>query len=121
MASSFEDAVRLAVCIGADADTLGAIVGSIAEAIWGIPWEIRDGIEKYLTEEMKSVLDAFHHERPRSFKPLMDTTFDETAYSDASADLLPDDERNELLSIVDKQKAEKRNLMAERAKARYHW
>ena len=121
MASSFEDAVRLAVCIGADADTLGAIVGSIAEAIWGIPLEMRLNIEKYLPEEIKSVLDAFHHERPRSFKPLIDTTFAETAYSDASADLLPDDERNELLSIVDKQKSEKRNLMSARAKARYHW
>ena len=29
------DAVRKAVSLGADADTLGAIVGSIAEAIWG--------------------------------------------------------------------------------------
>ena len=29
----FEDAIRKAVTLGADADTLGAIVGSIAEAI----------------------------------------------------------------------------------------
>lgn len=121
MASSFEDAVRLAVCIGADADTLGAIVGSIAEAIWGIPWEIRDGIEKYLPEEMKSILESFHHERPRSFKPLIDTTFGKTDYSDSAADLLADDEREEVMGIVEKQKAEKRKLMAERAKARYHW
>lgn len=33
MSQSFEDAVRLAVSLGADADTLGAIVGSIAEAV----------------------------------------------------------------------------------------
>jgi ADP-ribosylglycohydrolase len=32
-----EDAIRRAVSLGADADTLGAIVGSIAEAIWDIP------------------------------------------------------------------------------------
>ena len=38
--TSFEDAIRKAVFLGADADTLGAIVGSIAEAIWGIPEEI---------------------------------------------------------------------------------
>lgn len=35
---SFEDAIRKAVALGADADTPGAIVGSIAEHIWGIPW-----------------------------------------------------------------------------------
>ena len=38
--NGFEDAVRKAVSLGADADTLGAIVGSIAEAIWGIPEKI---------------------------------------------------------------------------------
>lgn len=37
----FEDAVRLAVSLGGDADTLGAITGSIAEAAYGIP----DGIK----------------------------------------------------------------------------
>ena len=35
MSTSYVDAIRLAVSLGADADTLGAIVGSIAEAIWG--------------------------------------------------------------------------------------
>ena len=32
--TSFEDAIRKAVSLGGDADTLGAIVGSIAEALW---------------------------------------------------------------------------------------
>ncbi|MCD8300938.1 MAG: ADP-ribosylglycohydrolase family protein [Clostridiales bacterium] len=36
-ADSFEDAVRGAVSLGGDADTLGAITGSIAEAYYGIP------------------------------------------------------------------------------------
>ena len=121
MASSFEDAVRLAVCIGADADTLGAIVGSIAETIWGIPLEMRLNIEKYIPDEMRSIIDSFHSERPRSFKPLIDTTFGKTDYSDPAADLLADDEHDEVMGIVEKQKAEKRKLMAERAKARYHW
>lgn len=35
--TSFEDAIRNAVSMGADADTLAAIVGSLAEPIWGIP------------------------------------------------------------------------------------
>lgn len=35
--NSFEDAIRLAVSLGGDSDTIAAITGSIAEAYWGIP------------------------------------------------------------------------------------
>ena len=58
--TSFEDAVRKAVRLGADADTLGAIVGSISEAIWGIPKEIEQTIISCLTEEMKEVVEEFY-------------------------------------------------------------
>ena len=40
-ALSFEDAIRLAISHGGDSDTIGAIVGSIAEARFGIPQEIK--------------------------------------------------------------------------------
>lgn len=56
---SFEDAIRRAVSLGADADTLGAIVGSIAEAIWGIPEDIEKQALRYLPQEMIDVLTAF--------------------------------------------------------------
>lgn len=55
----FEDAVRKAVSLGADADTLGAITGSIAEAIWGIPEWMKQKAMEYLTDEMKYVLLDF--------------------------------------------------------------
>ena len=55
----FEDAIRRAVSLGADADTLGAIVGSIAEAIWGIPEEIRVSALSYLDDRMKKVLSMW--------------------------------------------------------------
>lgn len=58
--NSFEDAVRRAVSLGADADTLGAIVGSIAEAIWGIPENIKAEVMKYLPDEMKQVVAEFY-------------------------------------------------------------
>ena len=58
--TSFEDAVRRAVSLGADADTLGAIVGSIAEAIWGIPETIKQEIMNYLPDEMKRVVTQFY-------------------------------------------------------------
>lgn len=57
---SFEDAVRKAVSLGADADTLGAIVGSIAEAIWGIPEAMKQEIQDYLPVEMKEVIAQFY-------------------------------------------------------------
>ena len=60
--TSFEDAVRKAVCLGADADTLGAIVGSIAEAIWGIPEELKQGVMPYFTDEMNEVIELFYEQ-----------------------------------------------------------
>ena len=53
---NFEDAIRTAVSLGADADTLGAIVGSIAEAIWPIPEEMRRKALGYLPDDMLKVL-----------------------------------------------------------------
>jgi len=58
--TSFEDAVRKAVALGADADTLGAIVGSIAEAIWRIPESMKTEIMAYLPDEMKAVVKEFY-------------------------------------------------------------
>ena len=55
----FEDAIRRAVCLGADADTLGAIVGSIAEAIWGIPEDIRTTALSYIDSRMRKVLSKW--------------------------------------------------------------
>ena len=70
----FEDAVRNAVSLGGDTDTLGAITGSIAEAFYGIPAvliaECKSRIDKGL---MTDVLDEFDHVLGRS----MDTYSDE--------------------------------------------
>lgn len=57
--NSFEDAIRRAVCLGADADTLGAIVGSIAEVIWDIPNDIRKKALDYLPMEMQNIVRTF--------------------------------------------------------------
>ena len=58
----FEDAIRNAVSLGGDTDTLGAITGSIAEAFYGIPAvllaECRNRIAEGL---MTDVLDEFAH------------------------------------------------------------
>jgi ADP-ribosylglycohydrolase len=65
----FEDAIRQAVSLGADADTLGAIVGSIAEAIWGIPNWIKERALTYLPTDMLTVVNNFHnHVKHQHFK-----------------------------------------------------
>lgn len=58
--NGFEEAIRRAISLGADADTLGAIVGSIAEAIWGIPEEIKISALSYLDYRMKSLLRKWY-------------------------------------------------------------
>ena len=57
---SFEDAIRNAVAYGGDSDTLAAIVGSMAEARWGVPDNIRDAAFAYLPEEMQSIINSFY-------------------------------------------------------------
>ena len=58
-ATSFEDAVRNAVSIGGDSDTIACITGGIAEALFGIPDDIRRQGMAYLPEKLKAVVDEF--------------------------------------------------------------
>lgn len=57
--SGFEDAVRCAVSIGGDSDTIAAITGSIAEAYYGVPMDIRDQAVQYLDGLQCSILKGF--------------------------------------------------------------
>lgn len=57
--TSFEDAIRRTMQWGGDSDTLGAIVGGMAEAHYGVPSWIRDAAMEYLTKEMQEVVLNF--------------------------------------------------------------
>ncbi len=59
--TSFEDAIRNAISIGGDSDTIAAITGGIAEAYYGVPIEIRENALKYLDENLKSILLEFEN------------------------------------------------------------
>ena len=59
--TDFEDAIRNCISIGGDSDTIGAICGGIAEAVYGIPEEIREKAEKFLDEKMLAVLRKFEN------------------------------------------------------------
>ena len=60
-ATDFEDAVRNAISIGGDSDTIGCITGSIAEALYGIPNDIRQKGISYLPNEFKKIIDEFEN------------------------------------------------------------
>ncbi len=57
--TGFEDAIRNAISVGGDSDTIAAITGGIAGAFYGVPREIIDKAEEFLPREMSSVLDRF--------------------------------------------------------------
>lgn len=53
--TSFEDAIRNAISIGGDSDTLAAITGAIAEAYYGVPEEFKEKALSYLDDELRSI------------------------------------------------------------------
>lgn len=55
-ATDFEDAIRNAISIGGDSDTVGAIAGGVAEALFGIPDEIANRGWAYLPQDMRETL-----------------------------------------------------------------
>lgn len=56
---SFEDVIRTAVSLGGDCDTLTCIAGSIAEAFYGVPDNLKQECMKRLTDNLRNVLAKF--------------------------------------------------------------
>ncbi len=81
--TGFEDAIRNAISIGGDSDTIAAITGGIAEAYYGIPSELRKHVLTFLDKTQLDILNAFETKfgmvvekavsknvsRPVSYKP----------------------------------------------------
>ena len=57
---NFEDVIRTAVSLGGDCDTLTAIAGSIAEAFYGVPEELKAICRSRLTPDILEVVDRFY-------------------------------------------------------------
>lgn len=59
-ANDFEDALRNAISIGGDSDTLAAIAGAIAEAHWGgVPAPIAQGVWERLDDPLREIAQRF--------------------------------------------------------------
>ena len=55
----FEDAIRIAVSLGGDSDTIAAIAGGIAGAYYGVPDDIWQKAAEYLPQEFLDILEEF--------------------------------------------------------------
>ena len=59
----FEDVIRNAVSLGGDCDTLTCIAGSMAEAFYGIPKNLKQEVLTRLPEDLRVVLERFERKR----------------------------------------------------------
>ena len=75
--TSFEDAIRNAISIGGDSDTLGAIVGGIAEAYYGIPTDVRSHALTFLDDTLLKILTDFENKYPSK----VEISTDKTSYA----------------------------------------
>lgn len=57
--TGFEDAIRNAISLGGDSDTIGAMAGSIAEAFYGVPDELKKRCENLLPPDLREILTDF--------------------------------------------------------------
>lgn len=57
--NDFEDVIRNAVSLGGDTDTIGAMAGSIAEAYYGVPEEMKESADRYIPDIMMKPIKAF--------------------------------------------------------------
>ncbi len=57
---SFEDSIRIAISLGGDSDTIAAITGSLSEAYYGIPENIKNCALSYLDSELLLSLQQFY-------------------------------------------------------------
>lgn len=93
----FEDVIRTAVSLGGDCDTLTCIAGGIAEAMYGIPDDMKAECRKRLPDDMIKILDRFEetinvnsrsfHESFRDENGLIEAAIN-TYYEDSSKDNL---------------------------------
>ena len=57
---NFEDAIRCAIALGGDSDTIGAITGGIAAAYYGVPDNLYNHAKKFLDEYLLKIHDDFY-------------------------------------------------------------
>lgn len=60
--SRFTNAIKLAVSIGGDSDTIASMTGAMAEAYYGIPKTIAKRAKSMLPSEFNEILDRMYNQ-----------------------------------------------------------
>ena len=71
--TDFEDVIRTAVSLGGDCDTLTCIAGSIAEAFYGVPEQLKDECRSRLPKDMLDILGRFDISREHGHDSIPDS------------------------------------------------
>ena len=58
--TDFEDAIRNAISVGGDSDTIACITGALAEAYYGVPEDLWDKAKTYLDDKLRTEVEEFH-------------------------------------------------------------
>ena len=61
-ADSYEDAIRNAISLGGDGDTIAAMAGAIAEAYFGIPEDLQEKAFEYMDETISEYYYSYADE-----------------------------------------------------------
>ncbi len=86
---SFEDAIRNAISIGGDSDTIAAITGSIAEAYYGVPEDLWQEASGFLNDELRLDVEEFY-----SFLEKEPNALENTHLTIEELSILPRKEKN---------------------------
>jgi ADP-ribosylglycohydrolase len=65
--SGFEDAIKKAISIGGDSDTIACMAGGIAGSYYGVPQHLKKQAMVKLDNHMRSIIDEFYERYPRSW------------------------------------------------------
>ena len=65
-ACSYEDALRNAVSLGGDSDTLACMAGGLAELRFKIPTDIIENAKKYMDKNIIRQIEMFYNSREKS-------------------------------------------------------
>lgn len=77
--TDYESAVRLAVSLGGDSDTLACITGGIAEGLYGMPVAIEKATLKYLDRNLRLVAEGFYKHMAFRLRPQLSELTEITA------------------------------------------
>ena len=61
ISKNYKDAIRKAISIGGDTDTIACIAGSIAGAFYGVPKNLIKKVKKYISKKYIKIIDEFNN------------------------------------------------------------